>query len=108
MAIVSRGALLCWSVETSASSGSVLSLASIRGAQVLSSSRLASCKVYWNWPREMRPPTVMSWDGGRLRAEPPDHLERARFALFARLERDEEPSGIERIAGAAAEERANS
>ena len=85
--IESSGAFDCWSVETSASCGSVLSFSSIFGAQVLSSSKLGSCSVYWYCPREMRPPTVMSCAGcrnsvdafepGDLRAQPVDDLRRA-------------------------------
>ena len=51
---------ICWSVATSRSSGSVLSLSSTLGAHVLSSSMSASCSVYWNCVRAARPPTLTS------------------------------------------------
>ena len=71
--------------------------------------------VYWYWPREMRPPTVMSCEGCRKRLTPSTLASCGRsrlmtctrrgLALVARLEADEEAAGIERVAAAAAEER---
>jgi hypothetical protein len=46
MLIDNSGAFDCWSVETSANSGSVLNFSSIFGAHVLSSPSEGSCKVY--------------------------------------------------------------
>ncbi len=46
MLIESSGAFDCWSLDTSASSGSVLSFSSIFGAQTFNSSKDGSCSVY--------------------------------------------------------------
>ena len=51
---------LCWSVATSRNCGSDFSLSRIFDAQALSSSKLASCSVYWNWVLAKRAPTVTS------------------------------------------------
>ena len=51
---------VCWSVATSRSIGSDLSFSSTFGAHSFSSSRLASCSVYWNCVRAIRPPTLTS------------------------------------------------
>ena len=61
---------VCWSVATSRSSGSVSILARIFGAHSLSSSRLASCSVYWNCVRVGRPPTRTSCAACRYRRAP--------------------------------------
>ena len=50
----------CWSELTSFSCGSVCSAASSFGAQVLSSSRSESDRVYWYCAWPARPPTLMS------------------------------------------------
>ena len=67
---VARGASFCWSVATSASSGSWRRRASTRGAQVSSSCRSVSVSVYWYWVREERPPTLMSWPACMNRRTP--------------------------------------
>ena len=104
MVIVSCGALASRSLETSASSGSVRSLASILGDHALSSSRSASCKRVLELARAMRPPTVMSCDGCRNRLAPSTLAscgrsramicEAVELALLARLQADEEAAGV--------------
>ena len=68
------GAAVCWSLATSRSSGRVRSFSRTRGAQAFSSSRFASCSVYWYCVREARPPMRTSctdcrksWMPGDLR-----------------------------------------
>ena len=104
----------CWSVATSRSSGSDLSLSRIFGAQALSSSRLASWIVYWNWVLAKR-----AADGHvlrrlqidpearnlrELRPEPRDDLEALTSRSSIGLERDEHAAVVlRRIADAGAE-----
>ena len=104
----------CWSVATSRSSGSDCSLSRIFGAQALSSSRLASCSVYWNCVlREagadrhvLRRLQIdpQARDLRKLRPQPGDHLEDVDVALVAGFERDEHAAVVlRRIADAGAE-----
>ena len=114
MLIESSGAFDCWSVETSASSGSVLNFSSIFGAQVFSSLRSGSCKRVLILPardaaadrdvlrglQEQRD----AFEPGDLRAQPRDDLRGACAALLVRLQPDKEARGVERVAAARAEE----
>ena len=103
--------LVCWSVATSRSSGSVCIFARIFGAHSFSSARLASCSVNSNWVRVGRPPSRTSCaacmiepgalDLVELGAQPGDDLLRGRLALVARLQRDEHVAVVAGPAAAA-------
>ena len=102
-------------MATSRSIGSDLSFSSTFGAHSLSSSRLASCKVYWNCVRAMPAADVdvlrglheeaRALDLLQLRPQPRDHLPGRDVALALGLQRDEEAAVVERRRGAAGADR---
>src|SRR6266850_1830975 len=101
---------VCWSLATSRSSGSVFSLSKIFDDHWFSSSRLASCRVYWYCVRVGRPPILMScraFDIGELRTQPSNDFVGRNVALIARLQGDEEAAVVLRLRAVGAEAHAD-
>ncbi len=110
MVRVTVAPLVCWSLATSRSCGRPFIFSSNCGAQVFSSSILASCSVYWYCVRARRPPTFRSCGAcmkkatpgtlGDLAAQARDDAVGRQFALVARLQGDEHLRVVHRPAAA--------